>query len=73
MPTGPASHGDSDHPTSAAWTGKACAREPRILAITGVLLVLLMLGAAAAVQAARSIGWSPGASIIHVIGNAMLS
>lgn len=43
-----------------------------ILAIAGVLLVLLVLGAAVAVQAARSVGWSPGASTIHVIGNAML-
>lgn len=34
-------------------------------------MLLLVLLAAAAVQGARSLGWSPGASTIHVIGNAM--
>jgi signal peptidase I len=43
-----------------------------ILSIAAVLAVLLVLGAAAAVQDVRSIGWSPGASTIHVIGNAMV-
>jgi signal peptidase I len=43
-----------------------------ILAICAVMIVLLALGATAAVLGLRSVGWSPGASTIHVIGNAML-
>lgn len=43
-----------------------------ILVVSGALFALLVLGVAAAVLAARSLGWSPGASTVHVIGSAML-
>jgi signal peptidase I len=42
-----------------------------ILAICAMWAVLLLTGAALLVLGARSIGWSPGATIVHVVGHAM--
>jgi signal peptidase I len=42
-----------------------------VLAIGGFLLVLMAAGVILAVLGARSIGWSPGARTVHVLGMAM--
>jgi signal peptidase I len=42
-----------------------------ILAVLGLLTALLVLGAVMAGLGARSLGWSPGGSTVHVVGVGM--
>lgn len=42
-----------------------------ILVVVGLLMALLVVGTLVAVFGIRSIGWSPGASTVHIIGEAM--
>jgi signal peptidase I len=41
------------------------------VAVAGTLVALLLLGALLLVLGARTIGWSPGARTVHVVGSAM--